>query len=114
MPGLVFSESDWKLFRSRIGIWQEKYMEALCKEYMTILSDDGKGSDRFWKLEERIKEDVNKTGVQARMSRSKMFYNILSLIDEGAITVADLYGFSDDLKDAIKAYTDRNFLRGQE
>ena len=61
-----------------------------------------------------IKEDVNKTGVQARMSRSKMFYNILSLIDEGAITMADLDGFSDELKDAVKAYTDRDFLSGRE
>ena len=28
------SKNDWKLFRTRIGDWQEVYMECLVKEYM--------------------------------------------------------------------------------
>ena len=27
------SKADWKLFRERIGNWQERYMEKLSKEY---------------------------------------------------------------------------------
>ena len=30
------SKSDWKLFRTRIGDWQEAYMERLVKEYMDL------------------------------------------------------------------------------
>ena len=53
------SKSDWKLFRTRIGKWQETYMERLVKEYMDILEDEENASDKFWKLEERIKKIRN-------------------------------------------------------
>ena len=51
------SKSDWKLFRARIGDWQEAYMERLVKEYMDLLDGEENASDKFWKLEERIKKD---------------------------------------------------------
>ena len=50
------SKSDWKLFRARIGDWQEAYMERLVKEYMDLLVSAENASDKFWKLEERIKK----------------------------------------------------------
>ena len=34
-------ESDWKLFRKRIPVWQERYMGRLVQEYRAIL-DSGK------------------------------------------------------------------------
>ena len=52
-----FSEKDWKIFRSKIAGWQEAYMDKLNKEYVAILSGDGNASEKFWKLEKRIKED---------------------------------------------------------
>ena len=52
-----FSEKDWKLFRRKIAEWQESYMDKLNKEYMEILSGAGNASEKFWKLEKRIKED---------------------------------------------------------
>ena len=52
-----FSEKDWKLFRSKIAGWQEAYMDRLNEEYMEILSGEGAASEKFWKLEKRIKED---------------------------------------------------------
>lgn len=58
-----FSERDWKLFRSKIAGWQETYMDKLNKEYMVILNGDGNASEKFWKLEERIKEDKKDCGV---------------------------------------------------
>ena len=96
-----FSEKDWKLFRSKIADWQEAYMDKLNKEYMEILSGEGKPSDKFWKLEERIKEDKKDCGVQCRMSRSNQFFVMMSLLEEGAITMDDLEDFSDDLKSVI-------------
>ena len=43
-----FSEKDWKIFRSKIAGWQEAYMDKLNKEYIKILSGDGKPSEKFW------------------------------------------------------------------
>lgn len=96
-----FSEKDWKLFRKKIAGWQEAYMDKLNKEYIEILKEEGNPSDKFWKLEKRIKEDKKDCGVQCEMSRSNQFYIMLSLLNEGAITMEDLEEFSDDLKDTI-------------
>ncbi len=97
-------ESDWKLFRKRMPIWQENYMERLNQEYLQILSGDGLASDKFWKLEERIYKDRKRVGVVAEMRRSRMFFNLVSLINDGAITEKDLNGFSDELVEAVKHF----------
>ncbi len=110
MYNQIFKESDWKLFRKKIADWQESYMDKLNKEYIELLSGEGNPSDKFWALDERLKEDKKCKGVQARMSRSEMLFNILELINEGAITQDDLSDFSDELKDYVRAYTDRDFL----
>ena len=95
-------ENDWKLFRERLPGWQEAYMERLPQAYAELLSGDGKASDKFWELEKRIRRDRQKTGVCARMSRSMMVTNILSLLNEDVITLDDLDGFSDDLTERIR------------
>ena len=95
------SERDWKLFRRKIVDWQEAYMDRLNKEYIEILSVEGNPSDKFWKLEERIKTDKKTCGVQCEMSRSNQFYIMMSLLNDGAITMDDLNDFSDELKDMI-------------
>ena len=96
-----FSEKDWKIFRSKIAGWQEAYMDKLNKEYMGILNGEGNPSDKFWKLEKRIREDKKDCGVQCEMSRSNQFSIMISLLNEGAITMEDLDDFSDDLKDTL-------------
>ena len=96
-----FTEADWRLFRKKIAIWQEAYMEKLVREYMDLLSEDGSASDKFWALEKRIKDDKRKTGVVVDMRRSMMMQNILQLLGEGAITLDDLDGFSEDLREAV-------------
>lgn len=45
-----------------------------------------------------IKEDKRKVGVRAKMRRLRLLYNIVSLIQEGAIPLEELDGFSDELK----------------
>ena len=99
-----FSEKDWKLFRNKISDWKEAYMEKLNKEYVALLSGKGNASDKFGKLEKRIREDKKDCGVQCEMSRSNQFYIMLSLLNEGAITFDDLEDFSDDLKDTMKHF----------
>ena len=96
---LQVNESDWKLFRKKLPGWQESHMEKLTREYAVILAGSGAASDKFWKLEKRINEDKRHVGVVATMSRSKMYQNMLALLDEGVITLDDLDEFSDDLKE---------------
>ena len=102
-----FTEKDWKLFRNKIVDWQETYMDKLNREYIAILSEEADPSDKFWKLDKRIKEDRKKAGVQVRMSRSNLIYNIISLLNEGAINFEDLEDFSDGVKETVGAFFDR-------
>lgn len=101
------SKSDWKLFRSRIGEWQENYMERLVKEYIQLLNSSEDASDKFWKLEERIKKDRKHPGVILEMRKSDMLYDIVALINHGVITEEDLDGFSDDLKERVGFFLKR-------
>ena len=95
------SKSDWKLFRACIGDWQETYMERLVKEYMDLLDGEENASDKFWKLEERIKKDKKHPGVMLELSKGNMIFDIVALINSGVITTADLADFSDELKESV-------------
>ncbi len=75
------SKSDWKLFRTYIGNWQEAYMERLLKEYMDLLEGKGNASDKFWKLEERIKKDKKHPGVMLELSKGNIMFDIVALIN---------------------------------
>lgn len=96
------NEKDWKLFRSRLPGWQEAYMEKLLQEYAEILNRDGLASDRFWVLDERIRKDKRNPGVLiTEMNRSRMRTNLLHLLDCEVITLEDLDGFSDELREDL-------------
>ena len=94
-------EADWKLFRSRLPIWQEAYLERLNREYIALLSGVGSASEKFWELERRIHEDKRRGGVVMRMSRSNMELNLLSLLSDGVISTAELDGFSEELREKL-------------
>lgn len=98
---MEISKSDWKLFRACIGDWQEVYMERLVKEYMDLLDGEENASDKFWKLEERIKKDKKRPGVMLELSKGNMVFDIVALINSGVITVDDLEDFSDELKENV-------------
>ena len=97
------SKKDWKLFRACIGEWQEAYMERLTKEYIDLLSGDENenATDKFWKLEERIKKDKKHPGVMLELSKENMIFDIVTLINRDVITVVDLKDFSDELKEYV-------------
>lgn len=61
-------------------------------------------SKQFWALEKKISEDKRKVSVRARMSRSETANIIFSLLEEGAITLADLDEFSEELREAAKIH----------
>ena len=102
-----FTKRDWMLFKNKIASWQESYMDRLNKEYIELLSEDANPSEKFWRLDKRIKEDRNKTGVQLEMSRSNLIYNIISLISDGVISFENLEEFSDELKEIVSAFIER-------
>ena len=95
------SKSDWKLFRTHIAKWQENYMERLIQEYVELLSGEENASEKFWKLEERIKRDKKHPGVLIELTKSNMIYDIVSLINLGVITTSDLDEFSEELKEGV-------------
>lgn len=102
-----FTEKDWKLFRNKIADWQESYMDRLNREYIALLSEDNiNPSEKFWRLDKRIKEDKKKTGVSVEMSRSNLIYNIISLINEGTIRYEELEEFSDELKETVRFFVE--------
>ncbi len=99
---MEISKRDWKLFKDKIGAWQETYMEKLVGEYMTLLKDNMTASSKFWELEKRIKQDKKKPGVMIDLSRPQMLFNIVHMINDGAITMDDLLEFSDELRDKVR------------
>ena len=40
-------EKDWKLFRKKLGRWQEAYMDKLNKEYIELLNGEGTPSEKI-------------------------------------------------------------------
>jgi len=99
---MEISKSDWKKYREKISDWQEHYMERLVEEYITFLNSDQPASDKFWGLEKRIKQDKKCPGVLIEMRKSSAIYDIVHLINDNVISLDDLEGFSDDLKEAVK------------
>ena len=101
-------KSDWKLYREKIGGWQENYMEKLIAEYTDLLrAEDKKASDKFWELEKRIKNDRRHPGVIIEMKRSNAIYGMVNLVRSGVITCDDLIDFSDDLQQAVAFMVER-------
>ena len=96
-------KKDWKLFQVKIPGWQEKYMEGLVKEYVEFLNDDTKpASEKFRKLEERIKKDKRHPGIVMELSKSEMIWDIVRLIRLNVIVYDDLSDFSDALQQEVK------------
>ena len=100
-------ESDWKLFKKKIPVWQEKHMERLNEEYIKILKQNKDASSNFWELEKRIRNDKKHPGVIVEMSRSTMFTNILILLNDNVITIEDVKDFSDELNEEINYMLNR-------
>jgi len=95
-------EQDWKLFRKKLPLWQEAYMDKLNQEYIRILSGESLASEKFWELEKRIRIDKKSVGVVADMRRSQMYSNLLSLLVNEIIGEDDLDGFSEELTETVK------------
>lgn len=94
-------ESDWKLFRKRVPVWQERYMGRLIEEYRSILESEKLSSEKFRTLEKRIQQDKKSPGVVIDMRRSTMRDELLQMLFQGVIQLSDLEGFSQELRDSL-------------
>ena len=99
---MSYKESDWKLFRKLIPVWQERYITKLNKEYIGILIQDKNASTIFWELNDRIKKDQNNPRVIIEMSRSLLVENLIYLIKHNVITLDELNDFSEETKESIQ------------
>ena len=95
------SKADWKLFRDRIGTWQENYMEQLCEEYVDLLQNNEPASKRFWNIEARVNRDKRLPGVQLRLQKKNVDVDLMRLYKLGIINETDLEGFSDELIERV-------------
>ena len=94
-------ESDWKLFRKRVPVWQENYMAKLMEEYREILDSEKSPSEKFWALENRLLEDRKCPGVVIDLRRSTMRNALFRMLSQGVIQHGDLEGFSQELRDSL-------------
>ena len=75
---IEIAKSDWKFYRNKIA------------------------SDKFWEIEERIKNDRRHLGVIIEESKPKAVFDIVRFIGLDVITYDDLADFSDDLQQTVK------------
>ncbi len=99
---MEISKRDWKLYQERVPEWQEQYMEKLLKQYIKLLSSKENASERFWKLEKKIKQDKKHPGVCIELRKSDAIWDIAIFVKKKVITIDDLAEFSDDLKKAVR------------
>ena len=103
MEPYKINEKDWKLFKSKLPKWQERYMETVVNEYQNLLNENIPASRKFWELDKLMKKYKKKSGViVCDLSRSNMINEILELLKEKAIAMDDLNDFSSELKKYIK------------
>ena len=103
----AISKPDWKLFQEKLPQWQEQYMGRLLEEYIELLNGSSNPSDRFWKLEKRIKDDKKDPGVQMRLDKGEAVWDIACLVNRKVISMDDLNGFSEDLIESVNTLLDR-------
>ena len=99
-----YIENDWKLFKSKISLWQEKYIHHLNEEYITILSQKKSSSENFIELVKRIDRDRHRPGVIIELRKSMMVVNLIDLLIDGVITMKALDDFSNELKEELRPW----------
>lgn len=95
------TKTDWKLFREKISVWQERYMDRLIEEYKEILNRDSASSEKFWILEQKIRQDKKNPGVRIELDKAEMSWQVFQMYVEGTVTDEDLKDFSEEFRSEI-------------
>ena len=98
---MEISKADWKLFQDRLRLWQENYMERLLSEYIKMLQGPENASSKFWQLDRKLKSDRLNPGVSLVLDKQEVINDIVNMIKIGVITIDDLEGFSEVLRNQV-------------
>ena len=96
------TNADWKLFKTRLPQWRERFMGRLCDEYAAILSGPYRGSDAFWEVKRLIRRDMKRLEVMVDVENNEMANILADLLREQVITTEDLADFSGGLKEMVE------------
>ena len=111
---MELSKCDWNLFWERLPNWQERYMDNLIREYAKFLADDRlQPSERFWTLNKRIQEDRRRPDVQIELRKQSAVFELARLIADGAVSLDELDGFSEELQNMVRILCKRIELEEQ-
>lgn len=100
-------ESDWKLFRKMVQVWQERLCDRFVQKYSDLLGGNEPSGEKFWKLEKMIRKDSTAPGMIIDMRRSQMLLNLVALMRAGVIREDELESFSGELREAVMHLTGR-------
>lgn len=108
------SPSDWKAFRRRVPAWRERYLRLRNEELVELLRDEGlTPTERFWRVEERVAEEARVlTTCLDGHSKGKVAWYLSLMYGHGMIGSEDLDGFSEGLREAVRASFGLSFSEG--
>ena len=91
-------ESDWKLFRSQLEPWRERYLTKVNKKLAAILADEElNDTDRFWKLKETCDQKARiLSDCFDDIRRSTMKLRLAFMLKNKVISGEDLLAFQDE------------------
>ncbi len=99
-----FTETDWKIYKIKLPIWQEKYISNLLKKYNEIINCCSEPSKCFLHLENEINKDKDYPGVTVERKRSNMIPTLVTFLNDGIIEISDIDDFSEELKETVKKF----------
>ena len=70
-------------------------------------------SERFWTLNKRIQEDRRRPGVQIELRKQSAVFELARLIADGAVSLDELDGFSEELQNMVRILCKRIELEEQ-
>ena len=96
-----------KKYEANIKISLKEMFTSKVNWFKMMSKPDELASEKFWKLDRKIKSDKKKTGVLMELDKSEMEVDIARLVKDNVITFDDLLDFSPELQKNVRLYYDR-------
>lgn len=93
-------ESDWKLFRTLIPVWRDRYIEKQLVKVNEKLAQKAEApADIFWDVHKLINKQAKVlTECFDNFSRSSMHISLVTMYNYKIISLGDLNDFSEELR----------------
>lgn len=98
-------ESDWKVYRKRVGEWRERYLAHRNREVVAVLSDENRTpTERFWDAKAMMEDEARiLVDCLDHHARSAMRLNLMLMYRHGLVRDDDLDEFSAELHDHVRS-----------